>query len=34
MTIRFRAASAATLALVCGLGIASAGCGKYSIGTL
>ncbi|HTM25179.1 MAG TPA: tetratricopeptide repeat protein [Vicinamibacterales bacterium] len=34
MTIRFRAASAATLALVCGLSIASAGCGKYSIGTL
>ena len=34
MTIRFRAASAATLALVCGLSMASAGCGKYSIGTL
>jgi tetratricopeptide (TPR) repeat protein len=34
MTIRFRAASAASLALVFGLSMASAGCGKYSWGTL
>jgi tetratricopeptide (TPR) repeat protein len=34
MTIRFRAASTATLALVLGLSVAAAGCGKYSIGTL
>jgi tetratricopeptide (TPR) repeat protein len=34
MTIRFRAASAATMALVCGLSMASAGCGKYSYSTL
>ena len=34
MTIGFRAASAATVALVCGLGLATAGCGKYSYGTL
>ena len=34
MTIRFRAASAATMALVLGLSMAAAGCGKYSVGTL
>src|SRR4029079_16665437 len=34
MTIRHRAASMATVALVCGVGLASAGCGKYSWGTL
>ena len=34
MTIRFRAASAASMALVLGLSMASAGCGRYSWGTL
>lgn len=34
MIIRFRAASAASLALVLGLGIATAGCGKFSWSTL
>ena len=34
MTIRHRAASMATVARVCGVGLASAGCGKYSWGTL
>ena len=34
MTIRFRAASASTMALVLGLSMAAAGCGKYSVGTL
>ena len=34
MTIRFRAASTAAMALVLGLSMASAGCGKYSVGTL
>lgn len=34
MTIRFRAASAASMALVCGLSMASAGCGRYSWSTL
>jgi tetratricopeptide (TPR) repeat protein len=34
MTIRFRAASAATLTLILGLSMAAAGCGKYSVGTL
>jgi tetratricopeptide (TPR) repeat protein len=34
MTIRFRAASAVSMALVCGLSMAAAGCGKYSYGTL
>jgi tetratricopeptide (TPR) repeat protein len=34
MTIRFRAASAATMALVFGFSMAAAGCGKYSVGTL
>jgi len=34
MTIRFRAASSAALALVLGLSMAAAGCGKYSVGTL
>lgn len=34
MTIRFRAASAASMALVLGLSVAGAGCGKYSWGTL
>jgi tetratricopeptide (TPR) repeat protein len=34
MTIRFRAASAAPLVLVCGLSVAAAGCGKYSISSL
>ncbi len=34
MTIRFRAASTAAMALVLGLSMAAAGCGKYSVGTL
>jgi tetratricopeptide (TPR) repeat protein len=34
MTIRFRAASVASMALVVGLSMATAGCGKYSWGTL
>jgi tetratricopeptide (TPR) repeat protein len=34
MTIRFRAASAASMALVVGLSMATAGCGKYSWSTL
>ena len=34
MTIRFRAASTASLALVLGLSVVAAGCGKYSWGTL
>jgi tetratricopeptide (TPR) repeat protein len=34
MTIRFRAASAAPLVLLCGLSVAAAGCGKYSISSL
>jgi len=34
MTIRYRAASAATIALVCGVSLASTGCGKYSWSTL
>jgi tetratricopeptide (TPR) repeat protein len=34
MTIRFRAASAAPLVLICGLSVAAAGCGKYSISSL
>ena len=34
MTIRFRAASAASMALVLGLSVAAAGCGKYSWSTL
>jgi len=34
MTIRYRAASAATIALVCGASLASTGCGKYSWSTL
>jgi len=34
MTIRFRAASTTAIALVVGLSMAAAGCGKYSIGTL
>jgi tetratricopeptide (TPR) repeat protein len=34
MTIRFRAASTASLALIFGLSMAAAGCGKYSWGTL
>src|SRR4026207_2384503 len=34
MTIRHRAASMATVALVCGVGLASAGCGNYSWSTL
>ena len=34
MTIRHRAASVATVALVCGAGLASTGCGKYSWSTL
>ena len=34
MTIRFRAASVATVALVCGASLASTGCGKYSWSTL
>ena len=34
MTIRFRAASVASMALVFGLGAAAAGCGKYSYSNL
>src|SRR5438477_10750495 len=34
MTIPFRAASAASMALVLGLSVAAAGCGKYSWSTL
>jgi tetratricopeptide (TPR) repeat protein len=34
MIIRFRAASAASLALVVGLSVAATGCGKYSLATL
>lgn len=34
MTIRYRVASAASMALVCGLSLASTGCGKYSWNTL
>ena len=34
MTIRFHAASVATVALVCGASLASTGCGKYSWSTL
>jgi tetratricopeptide (TPR) repeat protein len=34
MTIRFRAASVASMALVCGLSMASVGCGRYSWSTL
>ena len=34
MTIRFRAASAAPLVLICGLSVAAAGCGRYSISSL
>jgi tetratricopeptide (TPR) repeat protein len=34
MTIRFRAASTASMALVLGLSVAAAGCGKYSWSTL
>ena len=34
MTIRYRVAPAVTMALVCGLSMASAGCGKYSWNTL
>src|SRR5205823_12085958 len=34
MTIRFRAASAASIALVVGLSIVAAGCGKYSVSNL
>jgi len=34
MTIRIRAASAAPLVLLCGLSVAAAGCGKYSISSL
>src|SRR5687768_15842813 len=34
MTIRFRAASAASMALVLGLSVAASGCGRYSWGTL
>jgi len=34
MTIRFRAASTFAMALVFGLSMATAGCGKYSVGTL
>jgi len=34
MTIRNRAASLATVALVCGASVAATGCGKYSWGTL
>jgi tetratricopeptide (TPR) repeat protein len=34
MIIRFRAASAAPLVLICGLAIATAGCGKYSLSSL
>jgi tetratricopeptide (TPR) repeat protein len=34
MTLRFRSASAATAALVLGMSLAPAGCGKYSLGAL
>src|SRR3954462_8214169 len=34
MTIRIRAASAATVVLVCGASLVTTGCGKYSWGTL
>lgn len=34
MTIRHRVASAASMALICGLSMASTGCGKYSWNTL
>jgi tetratricopeptide (TPR) repeat protein len=34
MTIRFRAASVASTALVLGLAVAATGCGKYSVGTV
>jgi tetratricopeptide (TPR) repeat protein len=34
MTIRFRAASVASLAVVLGLAVAATGCGKYSLGTV
>lgn len=34
MTIRIRAASAAPLVLLCGISVAAAGCGKYSISSL
>lgn len=34
MTIRYRVASAASMALVCGLSMASMGCGKYSWNSL
>jgi tetratricopeptide (TPR) repeat protein len=34
MIMRFRAVSAAAMTLVLGLGVAAAGCGKYSVGTL
>jgi len=34
MTIRFRAVPVAAVALVCGVGLASAGCGRYSWNTL
>jgi tetratricopeptide (TPR) repeat protein len=34
MTIRYRAASVAPIALVIGLALAAGGCGKYSLGTI
>src|SRR5215471_12292923 len=34
MTIRFRAASTAAIVLVCGAGVLSAGCGRYSLSSL
>jgi len=34
MTIRFRAASVASLVVVCGFSVAAAGCGRYSISSL
>ena len=34
MTMRVRAASVATVALVCGASLATTGCGKYSWSTL
>ena len=34
MTLRFRSASAATAALVLGMSLAAAGCGKYSLSAL
>src|SRR5436189_2426287 len=34
MRIRYHAASVASVALVLGLGVATAGCGKYSLGTV